>query len=168
MGGDDGQSASPRSDRLGHPVKEALILVEGELVNFDMTAFAGKSIGVGGKAVNAPAIGELEDVGGESVFGIKVEVTEIGDGEVEDCCPVLAIFEIEFGLELVAGTDPDVEFGIGGAGFEDRVESVGFGDADLASLLHDFERPGVINPGGLGGQEPSILEKGGFARDRSR
>ena len=71
-------------------------------------------------------------------------------------------------LELIAGGNPDIVLGTGGAGFEDGIEGIGFGGADLAGFFPDSEGPGVSEPSGLGGQTPGFLRDFDFGADSSR
>jgi hypothetical protein len=151
VGGDDGEVAAPGGDGLGHAVEEALIFVQGEFVEFNVAAFAGEGIGVGREAVDAAAVGEFEDVGGEVVAAIEDHFAEVEGGQVDDAGPVFAILEIESGLGFVAGRDPDIEPCVGVAGAADGIIGIGVGDADLAGFLDDFEWGIVGDPGDLGG-----------------
>src|SRR5438046_1429209 len=90
MGGDDGKSAAPLSDGFGNAIKQALILVEGEFVEFDMAALASEGVRIGGKAVDAAAIDELKDVGGTVVSLVEDDFAKVAGDEVEDFCPILA------------------------------------------------------------------------------
>ena len=51
--------------------------------------------------------------------GLPIKVEQTLRHELENGCPVLAIFQIKFGLCFVAGGDPDVELGSFAAGFND-------------------------------------------------
>ena len=99
--------------RLGDLVKQALVRVQGELVNFDMAAFAGQGVRVRGQAVNAPSVGELQDMSRELVFRVQDNPADIGSRDVQDSGPLLTIFEVESGLELVPGGDPNIELSVG-------------------------------------------------------
>ena len=156
VSGDDGERAAPLGDGFGDEEKLALVGVEGELVDFDMAAFAGEGVGVGGEAMDAAAVGELKDMGGEALNSVEDDEAEVGGGAVEDFGPSEAVFEVEAGLEFVAGGEPDIEAGAGEGGFHDGVEGVGFGGADLARFFPDFERGRVAEPGGLGREEPGL------------
>ena len=127
VGGDDGESAAPLGDGFRDAVEEALILMEGELIHFDMAAFAGEGVGIGGDAVNAAAIGEFEDTCGEVVFVIQDDDAKIDGGDMKNPCPIDTILEVKAGQAVVAGGDPDVKAGFGGTDLEDGVEGIGFG-----------------------------------------
>jgi len=71
-------------------------------------------------------------------------------------------------LELVAGSDPDVELCTGRAGFKDGVEGVSCGGADLAGFFPGFQGPGIAEPVGLGGKAPGTLREFVFGPDSSR
>ena len=142
--------------------------MQGELVNFDVAAFAGQGIRVRGQAVNAPSIGELEDMSGELVFRVQDNQADVGGGDVQDSGSLLTIFEVESGLELVPGGDPDVELSVGGAGFHDGVERIGRGAAALAAFLPDAQGIWIVNPFQLSWQEPGALGKNVFGADRCR
>jgi len=60
------------------------------------------------------------------------------------------VFEVEPGLGFIAGGDPNIEARVGNAGFADRIEGIGVGDADLTGFLDYFERGVVLDPGELG------------------
>ncbi len=151
-----------RRDRLGDLEQGALIGVKRKLVHFDVAAFAGEGVGVGGEAVDAAAIGELEDVGAGVFLSIEEELAFVGGEEIEEFGPVAAVFEIEEGLGLVARGDPDVEAGFGGAGFEDGIKGVGFGGTDLAGFFPDAQDGVVHYPFELGGEEPDASGKRDF------
>jgi hypothetical protein len=140
MGGKDGEGAAPLGNGFGDVIEEALIFVEGELVNFNVTAFAGESVWIGREAINAAAVGELEDGSIRVVGGIEDQEAEVGCAEVEELGPFFAVFEVETSLEFVSRSDPDIVARIGTAGEEDGMEGVGFCRADLAGFFHDFER----------------------------
>ena len=97
----DGKLAAPHGDRFGDAVKEPLVLVQGELVKGDVAALAGQGVGVGRERINAAAVSELEDIGGGVGVAIEQDFAEIGGADVQEVGPVDAIFELEFGLELV-------------------------------------------------------------------
>ena len=59
-------------------------------------------------------------------------------------------FQVEEGLRLVTGGDPNVEPGFGGAGFQDGIESIGFGRAEPAGSFPDREDGLVLGPAKLG------------------
>ena len=134
----------------------SLVRVECELIDFDVAAFAGESVWVGGEAVDAAAIGELEDVGGAVFLFVEKELAFVGGKEVEEFGPVAAVLEVEEGLGFVARGDPDVEAGLGCARFEHGVESIGFGGTDLAGFFPDAQDGVVLDPAKLGGEEPGM------------
>jgi hypothetical protein len=142
--------------------------MEGEFVDFDVAAFAGQGVGVGGEGVDATAIGELEDVGGEMVLFVQDDETQVLGREVEDSCPFAAVFEIEAGLEIVTGAYPDIEFGFLESDFHDGVEGVCFRSTDLPGFFPDSEVVIVLVPGGLGREEPVRFGEENFASDRLR
>jgi len=102
MGGDDRDGTAPLGDGFGDAEEEALIFVEGEFVELDVTAFASEGIGAGGDAVDAAAVGEVEHLGGDVVFCVEDDCTEIDGVQVEEGSPVFAIFEVEPGCDFVA------------------------------------------------------------------
>src|SRR6516164_8934372 len=55
MGGHDGDGAAPGGYREGDFEQGALVRVKCELIDFDVAAFAGQGVGVGGEAVDAAA-----------------------------------------------------------------------------------------------------------------
>jgi len=134
-------------------------IMESEFVEFDVAAFAGECVGIGREAIDAAAIGEFEDASGEVVAAIENDNAQIDGGKIEDFGPGAAVVAIEEGLTLIARADPDIELGIGRADDEDEVKGIGDGGTDLARFLPDFERPIVIDPGGLGREEPVAAEK---------
>jgi hypothetical protein len=69
--------------------------VQSELVNVHVAAFAGQGIRVGRKAVNAAAVGELQDMSREFVLRVQDNQADVGGGDVEDFGPFLTIFEVE-------------------------------------------------------------------------
>jgi hypothetical protein len=105
-------------------------------------------------------------VSGEIIFAVKDQPAEVHGGDVEEFGPFFAIFEVEYCLSLVAGTDPDIEPGAGGAGFEHGIQSVGFGGADLARFFPDAEVPGIVEPSSLSGEEPGAFRKFNFGAGR--
>ncbi len=123
--------------------------MEREFVQFNVAAFSGQRIGIGRKAIDAAAIGELQHISGVVVFPVEDDLAEVNGSQVEEPSPILAILQIEFGLGLVTGGNPDIELGTLGAGFENRIVSIGVGDPSLASLLDYFEEGVVGNPFGL-------------------
>lgn len=140
--------------------------MESELVNFDMAAFAGESVGVAGEAINAAAIGKFEDVCRRIIFAVEYDAAKVGGGDVKNFGPVLTILEIELRGELVAGGNPDVEFCTGVTGFEDGIKGVGESGANLTGLLPDAHGPGIGEPIGLSGEEEARNQR--FGLDRCR
>ena len=157
MSGNDGEGAAPLGDGLGDPIEQALVLVEGEFVHFDMAPLSGQGVWVGGQTINPPAIGELKHVGGEIIFGVQQDHSEVRGTQVEDFCPIEAVFQIQAGRDVVARGDPNIETGVCRADFEDGVEGIGFGGAYLSGFLHDSHVPLIRHPCRLGGQEPGAL-----------
>jgi hypothetical protein len=98
----------------------------------------------------------LEDVSGRVGFLVEDEQAEVEEIDVEEERPVFAVFKVELGLSLVTGGDPDVEPGILGTGFYDRVVGVSVSDADLSRFLDNAEWRLVENPSFL------IREEVGF------
>src|ERR1051326_8550768 len=146
MGGDDGECASPLGEWLGDAIEHALVLVTGEFVEFDVAAFAGECVWIGGEAMNAAAVSELEDVGAEVARIADGHLVEAFGAHLEPVCPAGAVFEIKPGLGFVARGNPDAVAGIVSAGFFDGVVGVDEGSADLTGLLHDFERGSIVVP----------------------
>ena len=146
MGGDDGECAAPLGEWLGDAIEHALVLVKGEFVEFDVAAFAGECVWIGGEAMNAAAVSELEDVGAEVARIADGHLVEAFGAHLEPVCPAGAVFEIKPGLGFVARGNPDVVAGIVSAGFFDGVVGVDEGSADLTGLLHDFERGSIVVP----------------------
>ncbi len=142
--------------------------MKSELVELDVAAFSGEGVGIGGEAIDSAPVSELEDVGGEIGLWVEELEAEMGDREVKDFGPFVAVFKVKASLDVVAGGDPDVEPGAVGAGFHDRIECIGFGGTNLAGLLHDSEWPVVTEPSSLSGEEPSGFGKFIFGRDRPR
>jgi hypothetical protein len=142
--------AAPGGDGFGDAIEETLVGVEGEFIEGDMTAFAGEGVGVGGEGIDAAAIGELEDVGGGVGVFVEDDLTQGGGAKVEDFGPASAVFELEFGLELVARRDVGVQACLPGADQENKAEGVGEGKTYLAGFEGDFERGVVENPVALG------------------
>src|SRR5580693_719558 len=103
MGGDEGELTAPGGDGLGNTIEEALIFVQRKFIKGDVAALAGEGIGIGGEGIDATAIGELQDVGGGFGAGVENDFAEAGSAEVERFGPLDAIFELEAGLEVVAG-----------------------------------------------------------------
>jgi hypothetical protein len=68
---------------------------------------------------------------------------------VEKRGPVFAVFEIQFGLGLVAGRNPDVVFCPGDAGLYNGVIGIDVGNADLPGFFDNSERRNVVEPGDL-------------------
>ena len=68
MGGDEGEGAAPGGDRFGDAIEQGLVFVEGKFIEFDVTAFAGEGVWVGGDGIDAAARGEFEDVSREGVI----------------------------------------------------------------------------------------------------
>ena len=95
-------------------------------------------------------------MGGGVFLLIEDHLALIGGQEVEEFCPVTAVFEVEEGLGFVAGGYPDVEASFGGAGFENGIEGIGFGGTDLAGFFPDAQDGVVLDPAKLGGEEPSV------------
>ena len=149
MGGNQGKGTAPHSDGFGDAIEQPLILVQSELVEFDVAAFAGECVWIGGERIDAAGIGEMEGVGAQAVLGIEIDLAEVGDGGVKEISPEFTVFEIKTGGDLIAGGDEDVEPGVGIAGKHDGVVRVGVGDADLAGFLDDFERGEIEGPVGL-------------------
>jgi hypothetical protein len=137
------------SDGLRDPVEQTLVGMEGELVEFDVTALASEGVGIGGDAVDAATIGKFEDAGGNILVVIEDNDAEINGGEVEEVGPVFAVLKVEFGLGFVAGGNPDIEERALPGDEENGVVGVGVGDADLAGFLDDFERGEIEDPVGL-------------------
>ena len=119
VGRHDGERASPLGYGLGDFVQGALIWMEGELVEFDVPAFAREGVRVGGQTMDAAAVCELQNVGGIVLFVVEEDAPKPGGGDVEQPGPLFAVFEVEGGLELVAGADPNIELGLGVTGFKD-------------------------------------------------
>jgi len=134
MGGDDGELAAPGGDGFGDSVEQALIGVQGELVEGDVTAFASEGVWVGGKAIDAAAVRELQGESGMAIAGFAVEedFAEVGGALVQDFGPVDAIFEGEFGLGEISGDDIGVEAGVDGADEQDQAEGVAEGEAGIS------------------------------------
>ena len=74
-------------------------------------------------------------------------------------------FQVEEGLGLVTGGDPNVESGFSGAGFEDGIESIGFGGADLAGFFPEAEDGLILEPAKLGREKPGAGGKRNFGVD---
>jgi len=102
MGGDDGELAAPHGDGLGDTVEQALIGVEGEFVEGDVAALAGEGVGIGGKGIDTPTIGELEDVGGDIGVAVEEDIAEISETDVHEIGPMATVFDLETGLVLIA------------------------------------------------------------------
>ena len=141
--------AAPSGDGLGHAVKEALILVQNELVESDMTTFAGEGVWVGRKGIDPATVGELEDIGRGVGAWIKKEFAEISGADAQEFGPTQAIFELEFGLELVAGGNESVEASLFEANHFDQPVGVGIGKADLARFDGELEGGVILDPGAL-------------------
>ena len=146
VGGDDGELAAPHGDGFGDAVQEALVRVKGEFVEGDVAALAGESVGVGGKGIDAAAVGELEDVGGRVGVAVEDDFAERFGAEMKDFSPIDAIFKLEAGLEEVFGGDIGVEASVPSADQQDEPEGIGEGEADLAGFDGDFERGVVLDP----------------------
>ena len=140
MGGDDGELAAPGGAGLGDPVKGALILVEGEFVEGYVAAFARECVWVGREGINAAAIGELEYVGGRFGTGVENGFAKVSGSGMQDVGPMGAVFELKFGLELVAGRDESVKPGVLGTDEQDEAKGIGIGETDLPGFDGDFER----------------------------
>jgi hypothetical protein len=153
VGGDDGELAAPGGDGFGNAVKEALVLVEREFVEGDMAAFAGQGVGIRGKGIDTAAIGELEDVSGGIGVRIEEKSAEILGGDVHEFSPVKAIFELEFGLELIAGRNEGIETRVVEADETDEAIGVAIGKTNLAGFDGEFEGGLVLDPIALGGVE---------------
>ena len=74
-------------------------------------------------------------------------------------------FQVEEGLGLVRGGDPNVGSGFGGAGFQDGIESMGFGGTELAGLFPEAEDGLILEPAKLGREKPGAGGKRNFGVD---
>ncbi len=94
LGGDDGELAAPVDARAGDGVKLALVFVNGEFVELDVTGFADEGVWVRGEAIDGSAAGESEDVSGEVFVALDDLFAEVLDPEIEFARPIFAIPEI--------------------------------------------------------------------------
>ena len=90
---------------------------------------------------------------GEVIVAMINDLAHVVGGLMEKAGPVLTIFKVEAGLDFIDGRNPDIKTGAAPGNFEDGIESVGEGDANLARFLHNFEGGGVEDPGDLVGEE---------------
>ena len=67
-----------------------------------------------------------------------------------------AVFEVQSGLNEVAGGDVSVQAGFFDADEEDQAEGVGIGEAGLAGFDKDLERGIVLDPKALGVVEVGV------------
>ena len=156
MGGDDFELTAPGGDGLGDAVEEGLVLVEGKFIKDDVAALAGEGVGIGGEGMDGATVGEAEDAGGIPVVGQEQRLAGQAASLVEAPGPEFAVLNKETGLEVIAGTDPDIVPGTIVGGAHDRGEGGGKGEADLAGFFHDFELGGIVNPAKLIGEEVGV------------
>jgi hypothetical protein len=131
VGGDDRELAAPHGNGFGDAIEEALVGVEGELVEGNVAAFAGEGVGVGRKGVDAATVGELEGESREAGGGIEEDLTEVDGAAVEEVGPVETILELEASLLLVTGGDVGIEASVFVTDKEDEAEAVGEGESGL-------------------------------------
>src|SRR6266850_6139250 len=117
--------------------------MQSELVQLDVAALAGESVWVGGKAIDSAFVCELEHMSRHVGFRVQEDDALVGGGEVENLCPVEAVFEIQARLDVIARGYPNIEASFFRAGFEHGVEGIGSGRADLARFFPDSEMPRV-------------------------
>ena len=141
--------AAPGGDRLGDAVEETLVGVQGEFVEGDMAAFAGQRIWIGGKGIDAAAVGELDDVRGGVGGAVEKELAAIGESDFHEVGPVTAVIELEAGLRLVARRDESVEAGAPGADEKDQAIAITPGEAGLAGFDAELQRGIVFDPEAL-------------------
>src|SRR6266446_4984021 len=146
MSRNDGHGAAPSGRWFCDAVELALVFVQCELVQYYMAAFASKSVWVGGEGINSPAVGELKRVGGDVVLPIKYNFAQIDRAGVEKADPVVAIFERELRLDVVACGDEDVKASARCANEGNAAVVGGIGAADLAGFLQYFQRGIVVDP----------------------
>ena len=173
MGGEDFEAAAPSDAGIGDGVELAGVFVEGEFVEDAVAAFAGLGIGIAGHGMDAAAIGEAKHVGGGAVGGDDDVVFKDGRSGGEQVGEVLAVFEEEAGLGVVAAGDPGVGRGAVEGFAGDQGGSGGPGPADLAGFFGDFETGRVGDPFGLVGKEKSaagddVLGASAVAAGKSR
>ena len=65
---------------------------------------------------------------------------------MQNLCPIFAVFQIELGLGLVAGGNPDIPSCALRTGLLDRIVGIGERNSGLAAFLDDFEEGMVNNP----------------------
>jgi len=159
MGGDDGKLAAPGGDGFGDGEQEALIAMESELVEFDMAAFAGEGVGIGGNAVYRATGKEAEAESGDRGARVEEDLALVEARGLESVGPELAVLEVEAGLEEVAGGDEDIVGRTGSGHLEDGVQSIGIGGSDLAGFLDDLHGGGIGDPGELGRYEVAAQKK---------
>src|SRR5690606_25334624 len=153
MGGDHLQAAAPGDAGVGDGPELARVRMQGELVENTPAALAGLRIGVARHAVDAPAVGELQHVGGDARFGVDDDLAQIVGRELHRLCERLAVLEEQSRLELVAATHPLVVTHAGGRGALDRGVGRAPRNADLARLFHELEAAFIRHPA------PLILEE---------
>ena len=148
--GNDGELTAPHGYRFGSAIEEALIRVERELVKRDVATFASEGVRIGGKGINAAAVGEFDDVGGGFGFAVEEDFAAVGESDFHKLCPVTAIIELNAGLGLVARGDEGVEASTFGAYKDDQAIAVAPGEAGLAGFDADFQGRIVFDPEALG------------------
>ena len=149
MRGEDGEGAAPGGARFGEAIEEALVLMDGELIQFDMTGLANERVRAGGEAVDGAAIGEAQDVGGERFLLVDELIAVMAGGLMEGLGPMLGVLNVLEGGEFVAGRDPNDGGAPVSRGFDDGVVGIDIGHADLAGLLDNSEAAGVAEPADL-------------------
>ena len=94
VGGDDGELTAPHRDRFGDTVEKTLVGMEREFVESDVAAFSGESIRVGGKGIDSPTVGELQNVSGGAGVFVEEHFAQLGGTKVEEPGPIEAVFEL--------------------------------------------------------------------------
>lgn len=146
VGGDDLEVTAPGDAGERGLVEEFWVWVEGEFVEDAGSAFACLGVYGGGEGVYGGVIGEVEGIGGGFKGVVEDGVGEGRGGEVDGGGEFGAILEEEFGLGMVLGGDPGVEFGGSFGVVEDEGEGGGVGDADLAGFFDKFDFGVIVDP----------------------
>ena len=94
VGRNDGKLIAPLDTTFGHGIKLKLIFMEGEFIQLDMAVFAGKRVWMRGKAVNAPAAGEPEDISFDVAFAVNEASSQVFGETIEGTSPALALVQI--------------------------------------------------------------------------
>lgn len=146
MGGNDGELATPLGAGLCIAEEIALIFVDCEFVEFDMSGSAGWGINAGGEGVDKAAAGKAEDIGADAFVCVEDLKAEVFGGDLEEESPVFAVVEVLASGTLVAGRDPNIESGLKAGDLSDGIEAIGVGEADLAAFFDDFEGAVIVDP----------------------